>query len=74
MWHSVLHFFKKKKNNRKQDAFRSPTGKEKQLDYVVIDRRNRKYCTDAEATDMIHLGCDHRSVTKGGLESKRTTT
>ena len=32
-------------------------------DCVVIDRRNRRYCTDAEANDMIHLGSDHRSVT-----------
>ena len=42
--------------NRKQYTFRSPSGKQKQLDFQVIDRRNRRYCTDAEANDMIHLG------------------
>ena len=73
--------FTKKKKNRKH-TFRSPSGKEKQLDCVVIVRRNRRYCTDAEANDMIHLGTDHRSVTahfrfpckKEGLENKKTET
>ena len=30
---------------------------------VLIDSRSRRYCTNAEANDMIHLGSDHRSVT-----------
>ena len=46
------------KTTEKQYTFRSPSGKEKQL-----DRRNRRYCTDAEVNDMIHLGSDHRSAT-----------
>ena len=48
----------------KQYTSRSPSGIEKQLDCVVSDRRNRRYCSDAEANDMIHLGSDHRSVTQ----------
>ena len=50
------------KNTEKQYTFRSPSGKEKQLYYVVIDRRNRRYCTDAESNDMGSLGSGHRSV------------
>ena len=61
MWYSNTTF---KKALEKQDTFRSPSGKEKQLDYVVIDRRNnRRYCSDAEANDMIHKESGHRSVT-----------
>ena len=66
---------------KKPYTFRSPSEKEKQLYHVVLDKRNRRYCTDAEANDMIHLGRDHRSVTahgripcaetKGGLENKK---
>ena len=44
------------KENRKQYTFRAPSVKEKQLDFVVIDRRNGTHCSDAEANDMIHLG------------------
>ena len=51
-----------KKHPKKQYKFRSASGKEQQLDYGEIDRRNRRYCTDTESNDMIHLGSDHRSV------------
>ena len=51
-----------KKHQKKQYTFRSASGKEQQLDYGEIDRRNRRYCTDTESNDMIHLGSDHRSV------------
>ena len=64
---------------RKQYITRSPSGKEKQPDYVEIDRRNRRYWIDAEANDMIHLESDQKSVTahfrfprantKGGFEA-----
>ena len=80
MWHSIQH---SKNPTEKQHTFRSPNGKEKHLDCVVIDRSNRRYCTDAEANDMIHFGSDHRSVTahfrfpcakkKEGLENKKKT-
>ena len=49
--------------SEEQTAFRSASGKDKQLDDVLSDKRSRRYCTDAEANDMIHLGSDHRSVT-----------
>ena len=54
---------------RAKHTFRSPSGKEKQLDYVVIDRRNRRCCTDAEASDMIHFPM--RKKRGGGLETKK---
>ena len=47
----------------KQSTFRPASGKDKQLDCVLIDKRSRRYCTDAEANDMTHLGSDYRSVT-----------
>ena len=50
------------KGSDMQAAFRSASGKDKQLDCVLIDKRSRRYCTDAEANDMIHLRSDHRSV------------
>ena len=53
MCRSVRH---SKKAPDKQYTCRSTSRKDKQLDYVFIDRRSRRYCTDAEANDMIHLG------------------
>ena len=35
---------------------------EKQLDYIVVDRKNMYCSRDAQANDMIHMGSDHRSV------------
>ena len=68
----------------KQATFRSASVKHKQLDYVVlIDKRSRRYCTDAEANDMIHLESDHRSVARfrfprfkkiGGLNNEQTSS
>ena len=48
-----------KNTPEKQSTVRSMSGKDKQLDCG----RSRRYCSDAEANDMIHLGSDHRSVT-----------
>ena len=45
-----------------QTTYRSPTGNEKQIDYILIKRRHLKYNKDAEANDMIHMGSDHRCV------------
>ena len=63
-----------------QSTFRSPSGNDKQLDCVPLDKRSRRYCTDAKANDMVHLVSDHRSVTahdrfpcfekKGGLNKE----
>ena len=49
--------------NKHQKSNTPPSGKEKRLDYIVTDRRNRRHCTDVEANDMIHLVSNHRSVT-----------
>ena len=51
-----------RKTHEKQATYRTPKGAEKQLDYILV---NRKYLTcskDAEAKDMIHMGSDHRNV------------
>ena len=50
------------KNSGKRYTFRPTSGKGKQLHFVLIDKSSRRYCTDAEANDIIHLGSDHRSV------------
>ena len=52
-----------KKFQKKQATLRSASGKDKQLDCVLTDKRSRKYGTDAEVNDMTHLESDHRSVT-----------
>ena len=44
-------------NPYRQVIFRSAGGRDKQLDYVLIDKMNRKYCDD-----VIHMKSDHRSV------------
>ena len=77
-WRSTQH--SQKKTHGKQHTFRSMSGKDKQPDYVFIDKRSIRYCTDAEANDMFHLESDHRSVAahfrfprvkkKGGLDNK----
>ena len=46
----------------KQATCRSSLGTEKQLDYMLVDRRNMRHFRDAEENDMIDLGSDHRSV------------
>ena len=51
-----------RKTPEKQTTYRSPKCNEKQLDYILIKRRHLKYSKDAEANDMIHMGCDHRCV------------
>ena len=51
-----------RKTAQKQTSFVSPEGKEKQIDYILTKRRYLKNVKDAEANDMIHMGCDHRCV------------
>ena len=40
----------------------TPKGVEKQLDYIMINRRYLSCSRDAEANVMIHMGSDLRSV------------
>ena len=51
-----------KKLPRKQATYRTPKGVEKQLDYILVDKKHYCWSTDAEANDMIHMGSDHRCV------------
>ena len=51
-----------RKTPQKQTTFISPKGNEKQIDYTLTKRRHLKDIKDAEASDMIHRGSDHRCV------------
>ena len=66
-----------RKTPGKQVTYRTRKGAEKQLDYVLMNRKDMSSSRDAEANDMIHMGSDHRSVmaqfvikaqTKGGSQ------
>ena len=50
-----------KKTPQKQVTYRTPKEAEKQLDYILTDK---KHCwsREAEANDMIHMGSDNRCV------------
>ena len=45
-----------KETPQKQTTFISPKGNEKQIDYILTERRHLKHVKDAEANDMIHMG------------------
>ena len=47
---------------RKQATYRTPKGVEKQLDYILVDKKHCCWSRDAEANDMIHMRSDHRCV------------
>ena len=51
-----------RKTLQKQTNFISPKGNEKQIDYILTERRYLRYHKDAGANDMIHMGSDHRCV------------
>ena len=51
-----------RKTPQKQTTFVSPKGNEKQIDYILTERRYLRYHKDAGANDMIHMGSDHRCV------------
>ena len=51
-----------RKTPEKQVTYRTPTGAEKQLDYILVNRKYLRCSKAAEANDMIHMGSDHRSV------------
>ena len=51
-----------KKVPQKQVTYRSPKNDEKQLDYILLDRKHQSWSRDAESTDILHMGSDHRCV------------
>ena len=50
------------KKPQKQVTYRSPKNDEKQLDYVLLDKKHKTWSRDAESTDIVHMGSDHRCV------------
>ena len=50
-----------RKPREKQITYRTPKGVEKQLNHILLNRKNLR-CRDAEANDMIRMGSDRRSV------------
>ena len=50
------------KKPQKQVTYRTPKGNEKQLDYILSDKKHYCWSRDAEANDVIHMGSDHRCV------------
>ena len=51
-----------KKIPKKQVTYFTPKNGEKQLDYILADRKHRSWSKDAEANDKVHVGSDHRCV------------
>ena len=51
-----------RKTLEKLATYRTPKGTEKQLDYLLVDRKHMCCSMDAEANDRIHMRSDHRSV------------
>ena len=47
---------------QKQVTYRSPKNDEKQLDYILLDKKHITWSRDAESTDILHMGSDHRCV------------
>ena len=51
-----------KKVPQKQVRYRSPKNDETQLNYVLVDQQHQSWSRDAESTDILHMGSDHRCV------------
>ena len=51
-----------KKIQKKQVTYLTPKNGEKQLDYILTDRKHYSWSKDAEANDTVHMGSDHRCV------------
>ena len=51
-----------KKIPQKQVTYCTSKDVGKQLDYILTDRKHYKWSRDAEASDTIHMGSDHRCV------------
>ena len=47
---------------QKQMTYLTPKNGEKQLDYILTDRKHYSWSKDAEANDKVHMGSDHRCV------------
>ena len=47
---------------QKQVTYHTPKRVEKQLDYILTDKKHYSWSRDAEANDTIHMGSDHRCV------------
>ena len=47
---------------QKQVTYHTPKRVEKQLDYILTDKKHYPWSRDAEANDTIHMGSDHRCV------------
>ena len=51
-----------RKSPQKQVTYCSPKNEKKQLDYILVDKKHIAWSRDAEATDILHMGSDHRCV------------
>ena len=51
-----------KKTPQKQVTYLTPKKVEKQLDYILTDKKHFSWSRDAEANDSIHMERDHRCV------------
>ena len=58
-----------KRISQKQVTYRTPKNGEKQLDYILTDRKHFSWSKDAEANDTIHTGSEHRCVMAQFLQS-----
>ena len=48
---------------QKQVTYRSPKNVEKQLDYILMDKKHHSWSRDVESTDiLLHMESDHRCV------------
>ena len=52
-----------KKIPPKQVTYLTPKNGQKQLDYILTDRKHYSRSKDAEANDTVHTGSDHRRAT-----------
>ena len=50
------------KISEKRVTYCSPKKETKQLDYILVDKKHVAWSRDAEATDILHMGSDHRCV------------
>ena len=51
-----------RKSPQKQVTYCSPKKETKQLDYILVDKKHVTWSRDAESTDILHMGSDHRCV------------
>ena len=51
-----------RKPPQQQVTYRTTKGVEKQLDYIMTDKKHYSWSRDAEANDTRHMGSDHRCV------------